>query len=133
MKHLKLIPFSILLLAGCCSYSELTRDVGAAKVDGRTPIAAYEVVNVTYKIVGLIPFSTGITWKDGAYDENYGSMAFFDDQASLDDNMKSVRHACKLVGSDEIRGVTGRIDTYWAWSCLLVRKQVYKTSCVIVK
>lgn len=121
------------MLAGCCSYSELKRDVGGMKVDGRTPVASYEVVNVTYKILGLVPFTTGVTWKEGPYDDSVGSMALFCDEASLDDNMASVRHACKIVGSDEICDVTGRVDTYWAWSCLLFRKQVFKTSCVIVK
>jgi len=127
------VALTAAFLSGCCSYSELKRDVGSAKVEGRTPIASYEVVNITYKLLGLIPLTTGETWKEGPYNDDVGSMSFFCDQASLDDNMASVRHACQIVGSDEIVGVTGRIDTYWAWSCLLCMKQVYKTSCVIVK
>ncbi len=121
------------VLCGCCSYSELKRDMGSVKVDGRTPVASYEVANVSYSLLGLVPLSTGLTWKDGPYSDDVGSMAWFEDACSLDDNLASVRHACKVVRADDLVNVTGRVDDYWAWSCFFVKKRVVKTSCLIAK
>jgi len=121
--------------AGCCSYSHLSKDMAKVKVDGETPIATYEVVNVSYKLLGFIPLTTGVTWKDGDYNEEVGSMEAFDDQLSLDDNLASVRHACRTlgVGIDHVRSVTAQVDDYYVWSWMFVRKRIAKTSCVIVK
>jgi len=120
-------------LSGCCSYSQLQRDVGHVKVDGERPIATYEVVNVSHKLFGVIPLTTGITWKAGDYNEDVGSMNLFRDRCTLDDNLASVRHACHVVGSDKIRNLTGRVDDFYAWSLLFVKKRVIKTSCVICR
>jgi len=130
------IFYSIALMAaltGCCSYSQLCRDVGKVRADGKTPIATYEVVNASYKLLGLVPFTTGTTWKEGPYDDSVGGMAFFCTECSLDDNLESVKHACKVVGSENYCDVTAQVEDYWAWSCLLFRKRIVVTSCVIVK
>jgi len=132
---MKKLAFSLALvaLAGCCSYSQLRKDTGDILVNGVKPVATYEVVNVSYRLLGLIPFETGTTWKDGPYSPDCGSMTFFDDQCSLDDNLASVRHACKTVGATKIRNVTGRVDEAAAWSLFILKKRIVKTSCVLTK
>lgn len=122
----------LFVAAGCCSYSELKTDCGGIKVDGEKALATYEVVNVSYKLLGLVPLTTGITWKSGPYRDGVGSAAVFMDKCSLDDNLASVRHACETVGGGKIANVVGRDDVYNAWSLFLIRKEVLKTSCVIL-
>jgi len=130
----RLLVASVLLaLVGCRSYNQLKQDVGQVKVDGQTPVATYEVVNVSYKLLGIVPLTTGVTWKEGPYEGNTGSMKGFADECSLDDNLDSVRHACEIVGADKLVNVTGQVDEYWAWSLWTVKKRIVKTSCVITR
>jgi len=130
----KILAISMVMaVTGCCSYSQLDRNMGAVKVDGEQPVATYEVVNVSYKLLGFVPLTTGVTWKQGPYAEDVGSMAVFCDECSLDDCMESVRHACKTMGSDRIVDLTGRVDDSWAWSLFTVKKRVVKASCVVLK
>lgn len=124
---------ALVALTGCCSYSHLGFNPSKTPVDGRTPLATYEVINVSYKLFGVLPLSTGLTWKQGPYSPEVGSAEAFADDCTLDDNLASVRHACSVVGSDHIANVTGRVDDYWAWSFCTIRKRVIKTSCLIVK
>lgn len=121
----------LVALTGCCSYSQLKTDVGQVQVDGRKPAAVYEVVNVSYKLLGLVPLTTGVTWKKGPYSDDVGSVLPFEDQCSLDDNLDSVRHACEIVGAEMPSDITGRVDEYFAWSLFLIQKRVVKTSCVL--
>jgi len=124
---------ALMALTGCCSYSQLLRDTGKVAVDGTTPVATYEVVNVSYKLLGLVPLTTGTTWKEGPYSKDVGSVALFEDQCNLDDNLASVRHACQIVGANDLHNLTGRVDDAWAWSLFLIKKRVVKTSCVITR
>lgn len=114
----------VLVLSGCRSYSELC-DQGS--------VASYEVVNNSYRLLGVVPLMTGETWKTGPYTDGLGGLKFFEGECSLDDNLASVRHACEVVGSDKVRGLASRADTYSAWSFFLIQKRVLKTSCEIVK
>ncbi|MGN0833687.1 MAG: hypothetical protein ACI4RD_08600 [Kiritimatiellia bacterium] len=124
---------ALAFLTGCCAYSQLGRDVGGVRVDGLEPVATYEVVNVAYRLLGLLPLTAGETWKEGPYSDNVGSMRLFGSTCDLDDNLRSVAHACEIVGGDDIIDVTGRVDEYSGWSWLLIKKRIVKTSCVIVK
>lgn len=128
-----LVPVLLLAAAGCCSYSELKTDCGDVKVDGERVLATYEVVNPSYRLLGVVPLTCGATWKSGAYYENAGSVDIFSGECSLDDNLESVRHACGTVGGGRIAHIVGRDDIYWAWSLGLVKKEVVKTSCVILR
>jgi len=132
---MKRLVFSVALaaLAGCSSYSQLRRDNGSVLSDGTAPVATYEVCNVAYSLLGLVPLTTGLTWKNGPYSPDNGSMTFFDDQCSLDDNLASVRHACKTVGASKVCNVTGRVDEAMGWSLFIVKKRIVKTSCVLTK
>jgi len=125
---------ALLSLSGCMSMCQLNRDVDAVKVEGETPLATYEVVNCSYRLFSCIPLTTGLTWKEGPYDPDHAdTFAWFDNICSLDDNIASVRHACKVVGSDKVRNVTARYDKSLWWSFFIVEKRIVKTACVIVK
>ena len=124
---------ALAFLSGCCSYSRLSREVGDVRVNGLKPVATYEVVNVAYRRLGLLPLTTGVTWQEGPYSDDVGSMQLFDAPCDLDDNLKSVGHARETVGGDDVVDVTGRVDDYYGWSWFLIEKRVVKTSCVIVK
>jgi len=128
-----LVIACLLATCGCASYSSLKTDVGSVRVDGRTPAAVYEVVNVSYAILGIIPLTTGVTWQEGPYVDGDWHMTFFRDRCTLDENLASVRHACKIVGSDDVRNISSQVDTCWFWSLLTVRKRIATTSCVIMK
>lgn len=128
-----MISVLLLAFAGCCSYSDLKTDCGSVKVDGRDVRATYEVLNQNYELFGVLPITTGTTWKNGPY-EMYGSVDWFGGgKCSLDDNLESVKHACETVGGGTLANVVGRVDVYRAWSLFLVKKTVVKTSCVILK
>lgn len=126
------MPVLMIAVAGCCSYSELKTDCGTVKVDGEPILATYEVVNPSYKLLSVIPITCGKTWKSGPYEQDVGSVRLFGGECSLDDNLASVRHACRTVGGDRIAHVIGRDDVYYAWSLFFVKKEVVKTSCVIL-
>jgi len=128
-----LLPLVFAALAGCCSYSRLDRAVSGVKSDSGTPVASYSVVNISYKLLGIVPLTTGTTWKEGVYSDDIGGLAIFSDTCNLDDNLASVRHACKVAGARDVSNLVGRYDTYWAWSLCLVKKSVVKTSCLLVK
>jgi len=123
-----------LTLAGCCSYSEFKTCPDKTPVDGRVPVSAYHVANISYKLVGLLPITSGETWKSGAFTEaNTCGIAWFEDRCSLDDNLASVNHAAKTTGATGVRNLIGRYDTAWAWSFFLVKKTIVKTSCILEK
>lgn len=134
MKKLFAISLSALSLAGCCSYSQLARDTDQVHtIDGRKPVATYLVGNVGYSLLGLIPLSSGVTWQDGAYTENAGGVTWFEDRCTLDENLRSVNHACRTVGSDNIANLVTTVDDSRAWSLFLVKRRLLKTSCVILE
>lgn len=134
MKRLFAVALCALSFAGCCSYSQLARDTDQKQtVDGRKPVATFLVGNVGYSLLGLIPLTSGVTWQEGAYSENAGGVTLFEDRCTLDENLRSVNHACRTVGSDNIANLVTTIDDARAWSFFLVKRRLIKTSCVILE
>ena len=127
--------FGSVALAGCCSYSELSRDVPAyAAVDGdEKPMASYVVVNVSYSLFGLLPLSSGETWKSGPYaDRDLWNVSWFKDGCTLDENVRSVRAALRECKSDRICNLVSSANEDSAWSLFLVNRKLLRTSCLIL-
>ncbi len=134
MKRIIVLSIGALLMAGCSSYCELSRDVPAyARVDdGIKPIASYIVCNNEYKILGCIPLCTGETWKQGPYDSRREFNArWFASNCTLDDNLASVKAALKECNTDRACNLITIEDSSWMWSLFLVRYRTLKTSCLI--
>ncbi len=134
MKNMIILSIGAVLLAGCSSYSELSRGVPAyAHVDdGIKPIASYIVCNNEYKILGCIPLCTGVTWKQGPYDKREEFNAkWFATGCTLDDNLASVKAALAECKTDRLCNLVTIEDSSWMWSLFIVRYRTLKTSCLI--
>lgn len=123
------------VLAGCSSYTVIGKVNSPCKTDdGVTPVAAVEVFNISYKLFGVLPISSGDTWKSGPYAErDLWNTTWFEDRATIDENLASVRQALKEVGSNKVVNLVNDTDSWSFWSCFFVKRTVVKTTCTVVK
>jgi len=140
MKHSVRLACSLLVLSfasGCCSYVNLDRDVPEGTiVEGEKPIATFYVQNISYQILGFIPWCTGVNWTEDDVplkDANDWRMHLFCDKVSLDNNISTLERACKEVGSYRIASLSHIINEDNIWSFLLVNRKTLKTSCFIMQ
>ncbi len=134
MKNILILALGAIALAGCSSYCELSRGVPAnANIDDDIkPIASYVVCNNQYKLLGLVPLSTGVTWKDGAYaDRREFNAKWFEDRCTLDENLASVKAALRECKTDRLCNLVTTEDSSWMWSLFTVRMYTIKTTCLI--
>lgn len=124
-----------LMLAGCSAYCELAQhtEPSPVLVDANVkPIASYVVCNHAYNLLGCIPLSSGVPWKEGKYaDRDEFNAVFFEDNCTLDENLASVKAALKECGSDRLAGLVTIEDSSWIWSFFLVEHREIKTTCLI--
>lgn len=139
MKRIALFAFSLSLAAlfsGCCSWVQVDRDIpDGAVVEGAKPLAAFYVQNTSYQILGFIPWTTGVNWTDddvSLEDANSPRFWFFCDEVSLDNNIRSLKRACKDVGSNRVASLTHSVNEDNLWSIFLVNRKTLKTSCFIL-
>jgi hypothetical protein len=135
MKRLALVSLLAALFAGCCSHTDIGRlRAGATADDGEKAVATVTVFNVSYSIFGILPFESGTTWKEGPYkDRESWNWTFFEDRCTLDENLASIRAACKEVGSSRIENLVTDSDSWRFWSLFIVKRKVMKSSCTILK
>lgn len=131
-----LIAFSALALSGCCAFTEIGKfdpNVPVSSNHGEKPVAIINVANVSYKLLHLIPISSGQTWQKGSYEQSLGSWnaTMFRDKCTVDENLASVRMALKYLGKDRIADLTTDTDSWSFWSLFLIKRTVVKTSCVV--
>lgn len=127
---------AVVLLTGCSSVSVLSRNVpaNASVAPGGKPVAAYEVHNTSYKLLGCIPLGSGVTWKEGAYDgRSRCNWTAFSDHCTLDENLASVKAAAREVGTDRVDSLVNVIDESSAWSCFLITCRSIKTTCLFLE
>ena len=127
---------SAALLTGCSSVSVLSRNApaNASVVPDGKPVAAYEVHNTSYRLLGFIPLGSGVTWKEGPYDERRRvNWTAFSDHCTLDENLASVKAAAREVGTDRVGSLESVIDESSAWSCFLVTCRSIKTTCLFLE
>ena len=129
------LAFLASLLAGCSSYTVIGKVNSPCKTDdGVTPIAGIEVFNISYKLFGVLPISSGDTWKEGSYaNRDQWNTTWFEDKATIDENLASVRHALKEIGSNKVVNLVNDTDSWSFWSCFFVKRTVVKTTCTVVK
>ena len=125
---------AILAFAGCSSYSEIAKWDSSVKVnDGETPIASFMTRNHSYLLLHFIPLCSGVPWTegDGPVKDNY-SVRPFSNLATVDNNMKSLRHALDVAGSHRITQLRTVEDSASLWSLFVVRRHEVRTECLIL-
>ncbi len=122
------------LFTGCCSYTDIAYFKDAPLTDdGERPIAAVQISNVSYSILGLIPFETGTTWTEGPYENrDHWNGSFFHNRATVDNNLASLRFALREIGSNRITNLSTFSDDWWIWSLFIMKRHIVKTSCLVL-
>lgn len=125
------------LVTGCCSYVNLDKEVPpGALVEGERPIASFYVQNTSYQILGFIPWCSGDNWVEDEIpleDANDWRMSLFCDNVSLDNNIRTLKRACKEMGSYRVASLSHSINEENLWSFLIVNRKTVKSSCFILE
>ena len=132
MKMAFIVAMTALLLVGCSSYSEIARwNSPVAINNGEVPLATFATQNVSYQLFGMIPISTGRPWTSGDEDIKYDfDVRLFADEATMENNFVSLKHALDRVGSHRIaRLEVSELDD---WTMILVKCHVVSTKCIIL-
>ena len=121
-----------LLLVGCSSYSEIARWNSPVTINnGEVPLATFATQNVSYQLFGMIPISTGRPWTSGDEDIKYDfDVRLFADEATMENNFVSLKHALDRVGSHRITQL--QVSEKEDWSLVLIRCHVVNTKCIIL-
>lgn len=136
MKKFLLVPLCALALSGCTAFCQLSENVPAyALVDeDQKPIASFVVCNVSYHLLCFIPFESGVTWKRPNFeDQPWLDIALFEDRATIDENLLSVKAALKRCNSNRVANLVTQIDDSSKWSLYLCRRHTVKTTCLILE
>ena len=135
MKNYLAIVISALALAGCSSYSEIARWNSATPINnGEVPIGTFLTQNFSYQFLWVLPVCTGLPWTEGrdfVVDEY--NVKLFADEATLENNLVSLRHALDVVGSHRIAQLRSMEDDNAMWSLLLINRHEVRTQCLILK
>ena len=125
-----------LALAGCSSYSEIARwNSDTLTNDGEKPVASFITQNFSYQLFGVVPLCTGLPWTEGDEDimDDY-NVSFFADEATVDNNMVSLRHALDRVGgSRRVTQLHTKVDNDYFWSLFIVNRHEVRTQCLILQ
>ena len=135
MKNHLAIAILALVFAGCSSYSEIARWNSNTPIeDGEVPVATFLTQNFSYQLLWVIPICTGLPWTEGTEEtvDEY-NVSLFRDEATIDNNLKSLNHALGLVGSRRIVGLETFEDDSKAWSLFLINRHEVRTKCIILK
>ena len=137
IKSLAFLPLAALAFAfaGCSSYSEIARWKSNVPInDGAVPVATFLTQNFSYQLLGCIPLCTGRPWTQGTEEvvDDFNVKPFAD-EATLDNNLASLRHALDVVGSHRITQLRSLEDDCAMWSLLLINRHEVRTQCIILK
>ena len=132
MKIAFLFVMVALLLVGCSSYSEIARwNSPVAINNGEVPLATFATQNVSYRLFGLIPISTGLPWTSGDGDVMYDfNVRMFADEATQENNFVSLKHALDRVGSHRISHL--QVSEKDDWSLIIMKCHIVNTKCIIL-
>ena len=136
MKMAWIIATAALVLAGCCSsHSEISRwNTSVTLNDGEVPIGSFLTQNLSYQLFGVIPISTGVPWTSGDGDSMTDfKCRLFAEEATLDNNLRTLQHALDNVGSHRITELNTIETNDWTWSLFLIRRHMVLTKCIILK
>ena len=124
-----------LSFAGCSSYSEIARWKTNIPVnDGEVPLASFVTQNFSYQLLWFIPLCTGLPWTEGNQEvvDDF-NVRLFANEATIDNNLISLKHALDVVGSRRITHLQTSEDNSLAWSLFLVNRHEVRTQCMILK
>ena len=132
MKMALLFVMAALLLVGCSSYSEIARWNSPVTINnGEVPLATFATQNVSFQLFGMIPISTGRPWTSGNEDVMYDfNVRLFADEATLENNFVSLKHALDILGSHRIAQL--QVSELDDWSLVIMKCHVVNTKCVIL-
>jgi hypothetical protein len=132
MKMAFIVAMTALLLVGCSSYSEIARwNSPVAINNGEVPLATFATQNVSYQLFGMIPISTGRPWTSGDEDIKYDfDVRLFADEATMENNFVSLRHALDRVGSNRITQL--QVSEKDDWSMVIMKCHIVNTKCIIL-
>ncbi len=137
MKKIIAISLFALLAGGCCSFVKVDKDIPPGSlVEGEKPLASFYVQNTSYQILGFIPWCSGVNWTENDIelnDANYWRIHFFCDEVNLDNNILTLKRACKAVGSNRVASLSHIIAEDNLWSFLIVNRKTLKTACFIME
>lgn len=135
MKNILTILAAACLLGGCSSYCVLAKnDLGATTDCGEQHAGLFFVLNVSYQLLGFIPWTSGTTWQYGPYEKaNDNSISWFCDEATIDNNLKAVKCAMKETGATRVADLTTHIEDNSTWSLFLCNRHIVKTTCTLLK
>ena len=125
-----------LALAGCSSYSEIARwNSDTLTNDGEKPAATFITQNFSYQLFGVIPLCTGLPWTEGDEDiMDEFNVRFVADEATIDNNVLSLRHALDRVGgSRRVTQLHTKVDNDYFWSLFIVNRHEVRTQCMILQ
>ena len=124
-----------LSFAGCSSYSEIARWKTNIPVnDGEVPLASFVTQNFSYQLLGFIPLCTGLPWTEGDQEiVDEFNVRLFANEATIDNNLISLKHALDIVGSHRITHLQTSEDNSLAWSLFIVNRHEVRTQCMILK
>ena len=125
---------AVLAFAGCSSYSEVARwNSDTLTNDGEKPAASFITQNFSYQLFGVIPICTGLPWTEGDEDimDDF-NVRFFADEATVDNNLVSLRHALDRVGSHRISHLQTTVDDDFFWSLCILNRHEVRTQCLIL-
>ena len=135
IKTLAFLTLSAAMCAGCSSYSEIARwnsDIPAN--DGEVPLATFVTQNFSYRLLGLVPLCTGRPWTEGNEDiVDEFNIRLFADEATLENNHVSLKHALDVVGSHRIAQLESDEDDSSLWSLFILNRHEVRTKCLILK
>ena len=125
---------AVLAFAGCSSYSEIARwNSDTLTNDGEKPVASFITQNFSYQILGLIPVCTGRPWTEGDEDiKDDFNIKLFADEATVDNNLVSLKHALDRVGSRRIAHLRTTVDNDFFWSLCILNRHEVRTQCLIL-
>jgi len=135
MKNTLAITILALAFAGCSSYSEIARWDSSTPINGgEVPVATFLTQNFSYQLLWVIPICTGLPWTEGKEEiVDEFNVELFADEATIDNNLKSLKHALDLTGSRRITQLETFEDDSKAWSLFLVNRHEVRTKCIILK
>lgn len=128
------LALAALAFAGCSSYSEIARwDSTVDSDDGVRPVASFITQNFSYQLLFCIPLCTGLPWTEGDEDvmDDF-NVKLFKDEATVDNNLVSLKHALDLVGSHKVMQLHTSIDDDCVWSLFLINRHEVRTQCLII-
>ena len=132
MKMAFIVSMAALLLVGCSSYSEIALWYSPVTINnGEVPLATFATQNVSYQLFGMIPISTGRPWTSGDKDTMYDfNVRMFADEATMENNFVSLKHALDRVGSHRITQL--QVSEKDDWSMIIMKCHIVNTKCIIL-